>query len=48
MPEYIKLTPEMYNLLTADICDEEFTAEQLLQMVTAARESIGKEEIIYG
>ena len=36
----ITLTPELYNLLTADYADEEFTVEELLQMIKAARESI--------
>ena len=40
MKNIITLTPELYNLLTADICDEEFTVEELLQMIKAARESV--------
>ena len=36
----ITLTPELYNLLTADLCDEDFTAEELLQMIAAARVSV--------
>lgn len=36
----ITMTPELYNLLTADCADEDFTAEELLQMIKAARESI--------
>ena len=40
MKETITLTPALYNLLTADLCDEEFTVEQLLEMITAARESV--------
>ena len=42
--ENITLTPELYNLLTADLADgdagEEFTKEDLMQMIKAARESI--------
>ena len=38
--ENINLTPELYNLLTADICDEDFTVTELLEMIKAARESI--------
>ena len=40
MKDIITLTPELYNLLTADICDDEFTAEELLAMIKAARESV--------
>ena len=36
----IALTPELYNLLTADYADEDFTVEELLQMIKNARESI--------
>ena len=40
MKTNITLTPELYNLLTADLSDDEFTIEELLQMIKAARESI--------
>ena len=40
MKTEITLTPELYNLLTADICDDEFTADELLEMIKNARESI--------
>lgn len=40
MKNAIEMTPELFNLLTADICDEEFSVEELLQMITFARESI--------
>ena len=41
--EGITMTPELYNLLTADLADgdsTDFTKEDLLQMIQAARESI--------
>ena len=40
MKQTIELTNELLNLLTADICDDEFTVEELLQMIAVARESI--------
>ena len=40
MKQTIELTNELLNLLTADICDDEFTVAELLQMITVARESI--------
>ena len=40
MKTEITMTPELYNLLTADICDDEFTADELLEMIKNARESI--------
>ena len=40
MKQTIEVTNELLNLLTADICDDEFTVEELLQMITVARESI--------
>ena len=40
MKQTIELTNELLNLLTADICDDEFTVEELLRMIAVARESI--------
>ena len=40
MNNTLTLTPELYNLLTADLCDDDFTVEELLQMIKAARESV--------
>lgn len=40
MKQNITMTTELYNLLTADYADDDFTAEQLLQMIKEARESV--------
>lgn len=40
MKTTIKMTPELYNLLTADLADDGYTVEELLQMIQKARESV--------
>ena len=44
MKTYITLTEELSNLLTADYADyaDEYTVEDLLQMIKTARESVEK------
>ena len=36
----ITVTPKLYKLLTADTAVEDYTVEQLLEMITEARESV--------
>ena len=42
MKDTIKLTPELYNLLTLPLDDQvdDFTREDIIQMIEAAYESI--------